>query len=145
MRLALTLAAALALVAPALALADDGAPYVAVAGDGPVWGLALDTAVRDGADLRLDFVLIDGEEPGVADVRGQFLVACATDRYRQLETHTHDAAGNVLSTEAPAPAWRPLAGELGRALREGLCEGKRAPGRRYGLSELHELAEGLLR
>lgn len=136
---------ALALAARPAPAQDAARPYVAVPGDGPVWGLALDTAAREGADLRLDFVLIDGEEPGVADVRGQFLVACAAGRYRQLETHAHDAAGNVLSHEGPAPDWRPLTGELGRAIREGLCEGKRAPGRRYGLSELHELADGLLR
>lgn len=133
---ALTLAAALALAAPA---------YVAVPGDGPVWGLALDTAIGEGTYQRLAFVLIDGEEPGVADVRGDVLVDCPADRYRQLASHTYDAAGNVLSEEPTAPDWRPLTGELGRAIREGLCEGKRAPGRRYGLSELHELADGLLR
>lgn len=137
--------AALALTAAPARAQEPARPYVAVPGDGPVWGLALDTAGHEGADLQLDFVLIDGEEPGVADVRGRFLVACATDRYRQLEAHAHDAAGNVLSTEGPAPDWRPLTGELGRAIREGLCEGKRPPGRRYGLPELHELADGLLR
>jgi hypothetical protein len=143
MRLALTVAAALALAAPALA--QDAAPYVAVPGDGPVWGLALDAATREGPNLRLAFVLIDGEEPGVADLRGHFLVDCAQDRYRQLDVQAHDGAGNVLSEEPPAPDFRPLTGEFGRAIRESLCEGKPLPGRRYGLTELHELADGLLR
>ena len=141
------LVATLLLLAAPASAGEDPTPYVPAPADGALWGFDLDHPRPDAqGGLRVAYVMIDGEDPAVGDVRGDVEVDCRRATWRTLASGIYDPRGEPVGAASPVDAPSPLSASAnGRLLAAALCDGHPAPGARHTVTALHALHAAQLR